>query len=58
MEAIERLEAGVAKILSRMRNLEEENRRLRSELQDVKRTRDTVLERVDRLLEKVQGELS
>jgi chaperonin cofactor prefoldin len=54
MELIEQLEAQFERLTWRIRRLEEENVSLREELEQVRQTRNEVLERVDRLLKKMQ----
>ncbi len=44
-------------LLNRIKELEEENSLLRSELEEARRNRDAVMNRIDGLLRKVQGAL-
>lgn len=55
MELLEKLETQIEGLIERVRDLQQENTRLRSLLTREQSTRGDVLDRVERLLEKVQG---
>ncbi|EPR32884.1 hypothetical protein dsat_0325 [Alkalidesulfovibrio alkalitolerans DSM 16529] len=57
MEILEQLEQRMTALLNRIKELEEENSLLRSELEEARRNRDAVMNRIDGLLRKVQGAL-
>ena len=57
MEILEQLEQRMTALLNRIKELEEENSLLRSELEEARRNRDAVINRIDGLLRKVQGAL-
>jgi archaellum component FlaC len=54
MELIEKLEFQFERLVLRVRKLEEDNNILRDELEQITRNRIEILERVDRLLKKMQ----
>lgn len=54
MELLEKLETQIEALIERVRHLQQENDRLRSVLTREQSTRGDVLDRVERLLEKVQ----
>ncbi|MFW5792253.1 MAG: cell division protein ZapB [Desulfohalobiaceae bacterium] len=54
MELLEKLETQIEALIDRVRHLQQENDRLRSMLTREQSTRGDVLDRVERLLEKVQ----
>lgn len=54
MELLEKLETQIEGLIERVRHLQQENNRLRSLLTREQSTRGDVLDRVERLLEKVQ----
>ncbi len=54
MELLEKLETHIEGLIERVRHLQQENDRLRSLLTREQATRGDVLDRVERLLEKVQ----
>jgi hypothetical protein len=54
MELIEKLEIQFERLVLRVRKLEEDNSNLRDELEQITRNRIEILERVDRLLKKMQ----
>ena len=54
MELLEKLETQIEGLIERVRHLQQENDRLRSVLTREQSTRGDVLDRVERLLEKVQ----
>jgi len=57
MEILEQLEQRMTALLNRIKELEEENSLLKSELEEARRNRDAVMNRIDGLLRKVQGAL-
>lgn len=57
MEILEQLEQRMTALLNRIKELEEENSLLRSELEEARQNRDAVMNRIDGLLRKVQGAL-
>jgi phage shock protein A len=54
MELIDKLEEHFERLAQRIRRLEEENQSLRGDLEKIKIDRSQVLDRVDRLLKKMQ----
>ena len=54
MDLIEQLEERMERLLQRIRDLEDENARLRTTLDTERQIKDDVLSRLDRLLKKVQ----
>ncbi|EPR43911.1 hypothetical protein dsx2_2021 [Desulfovibrio sp. X2] len=44
-------------LLNKIKELEEENRLLKTELAEIRQNRDAVMSRIDGLLQKVQGAL-
>lgn len=57
MDIIEQLELRMDAMLQKIKDMEEENRLLKLELEDIKQNRDSVLGRIDGLLKRVQEEL-
>jgi len=57
MEIIEQLEFRLEELIQRKRELEQENARLRSELDEARQGRDDVLAKVNGLLQRVQEEM-
>jgi predicted nuclease with TOPRIM domain len=54
MDLIEKLEGQFEKLTLRIHRLEEENSRLRAEMEMARQQQGQVMERVDRLLKKMQ----
>jgi cell division protein ZapB len=54
MDLIDQLEERLERLLVRIRELEEENSRLQSTLDTERQIKDDVLNRLDRLLKKIQ----
>jgi len=54
MDLIEQVEERMERLLQRIRDLEDENARLRSTLDTERQIKDDVLSRLDRLLKKIQ----
>jgi ferritin-like metal-binding protein YciE len=54
MDIVDRLEQRIEEILAKQTSLEEENARLRAQLEDVMRQKDGIVERIDALLQRVQ----
>ncbi|MEA4858440.1 MAG: cell division protein ZapB [Solidesulfovibrio sp.] len=57
MDIFDTLEGRVGELLARKKALEEENAALRAEASQLAAEKKAVAERIDRLLEKLQGEL-
>ncbi|WP_172640003.1 hypothetical protein [Desulfovibrio sp. X2] len=57
MEILEQLEQRMTALLNKIKELEEENRLLKTELAEIRQNRDAVMSRIDGLLQKVQGAL-
>ncbi|MBS3778817.1 MAG: hypothetical protein KGY41_00320 [Desulfovermiculus sp.] len=54
MDLIEQLEERMERLLQRIRDLEDENARLRTTVDTEREIKDDVLSRLDRLLKKIQ----
>lgn len=54
MDLIEQLEERMERLLQRIRDLEDENARLRTTVDTERQIKDDVLSRLDRLLKKIQ----
>lgn len=54
MDLIDQIEERMERLLQRVRQLEEENSRLRSSLDTERQIKDDVLTRLDHLLKKIQ----
>lgn len=57
MELVSRLEEKFNGLLNKIKELKEENQRLRAEVEAEKETRRDIESRIDALLEKIQNEL-